>query len=132
MLNSGFGDTGYEFVWEPEFALPNADDEFWAVAFRRFGGEVVISGDKNIAKRPHQISAFQQNGLISFFMLKTWANQDLTFQAAHTIAWWPRIQAQLAKSREGDTYWVPMAIRNVPFVKVVLPDGITKKAAAAK
>jgi hypothetical protein len=132
MLNSGFGDTGYEFVWEPDFAPANAEDEFWAVAFKRFGGAVVISGDKNIAKRPHQISAFRENGLISFFMLKTWASMDLTFKAGHTIAWWPRIQSHLAQCRAGDSFWVPMAMRTVPFVKVEIPDGVEKKAGAAR
>lgn len=132
MLNSGFGETGFEFVWEPEFAAPNADDEFWAVAFKRFGGEVVISGDKFIAKRPHQIQAFRENGLKSFFMLHNWSNMDLTFKAAHTIAWWPRIHAHLSQCKAGDAYWVPMAIRSVPFKKVEIPDGVTQKKASAK
>jgi hypothetical protein len=132
MLNSGFGDTGYEFVWEPEFAPANADDEFWAVAFKRFGGAIVIFGDKNIAKRPHQIAAFRDSGLISFFMLHGWSNMDLTFKAAHTISWWPKIQAHLAQCQPGDSFWVPMTIRNVPFKKVMVPDGIAKTKAATK
>lgn len=131
MLNSGFGDTGYEFVWEPEFAPASAEDEFWAVAFRRFGGAIVISGDKNIAKRPHQIAAFRENGLISFFMLHRWASQDLTFKAGHTIAWWPRIQAHLSLCKAGEAYWVPMSLRTIPFEKVVIPDAVTKKTKTA-
>lgn len=55
MLQSGFGDQGYEFLWEPNFAPAEAADESWAASFSRFGGEVVLSADKNIARRPHQI-----------------------------------------------------------------------------
>jgi hypothetical protein len=131
MLNSGFGDQGFEFVWEPEFAPASSEDEFWAVAFKRFGGQIVISGDKNIAKRPHQIAAFKQNGLISFFMLHGWSCMDLTFKVGHTVAWWPRIQNQLHECHAGDAFWVPMALRNVPFKKVEIPDGVIKKAVAA-
>jgi hypothetical protein len=132
MLNSGFGDQGFEFVYEAQFAEPTAEDEFWAVAFRRFGGEVVLSGDKNIAKRPHQIAAFKENGLKCFFMLHGWSSMDIVFKVAHTIAWWPRIQGQIAKCGPGDAYWVPMALRPVPFKKVELPDGILAKAISAR
>jgi len=124
MLNSGFQDQGFEFIWEPEFANAADPDEHWAVAFRRFGGEVVISGDKNIAKRPHQILAFQDNDLICFFCEHTWASQDMTFKCAHLLMWWTRIQAALATAKPKDCWWVPMALRDVPMRKVVLPDGI--------
>src|SRR5947207_11247735 len=93
---------GFDFIWEPDFASSSAEDETWAVAFRRFGGEVVITGDKAIARRPHQIMAFKESGLICFFCQKAWAEQDLTFQAVHLCMWWPRIQQQLTSARAGD------------------------------
>jgi hypothetical protein len=132
MLNSGFGDQGFEFVWEPDFAPAQSEDEFWATAFRRFGGQITLSADKNIAKRPHQILAFQENKLISFFMLHGWANMDMTFKVGHLVAWWPRIQIHIPQCKAGEAYWVPMSMRTIPFKKVELPDGILKKAAESR
>lgn len=93
MLNSGFKSNGFEFHWEPSFAPASATDEFWATAFKRFGGTVIITGDKNIARRPHQIHAFCACDLICFFCDRHWSQQDLAYQCAHLIRWWPTVQA---------------------------------------
>lgn len=121
LLRTGFADQGFEFIYEKEFAPGNASDEFWAVAFKRFGGAVVISGDKNIAKRPHQILAFKENDLIGFFCESRWAGMDGAYKVAHLIYWWPRIQAQIEKSKPRDCWWVPVAIKPGEFRKVELP-----------
>lgn len=127
MLQSGFGDQGFDFIWEPRFAPGSTPDESWAIAFRRFGGNVVITGDKNIAKRPHQILAFKENGLICFFCQNMWAQQDMTFKCAHILVWWPRIQLQLREARPKDCWWIPMGLRNAPFKEVKVPDSAQKK-----
>jgi hypothetical protein len=124
MLRSGFGDHGFEFLWEPDFAAANAPDEAWSAAFRRFGGEIVISGDKNLAKRPHQILAFMETGLVGFFLDRKWSGQDMTFKAAHLIMWWPRIQGHLAACKARDCWWVPMGLRTGDFTRVQLPTRI--------
>lgn len=132
MLNTGFGTQGFEFVYETEFASARADDEFWATAFRRFGGEVVLSGDKNIAKKPHQIIAFKDNGLICFFVDRRWGNTDGAFKVAHMIYWWPKIQMRLKSSKPRDCWWVPMGIRPDEFRKVELPADVEAAAKRAR
>ena len=117
MLNTGFGAQGFEFVYETEFAEARDEDEFWATAFRRFGGEVVLSGDKFIAKKPHQIIAFKQNNLICFFCESRWGNADVTFKVAHMIYWWPRIQNHLEACSPRDCWWVPMPVHAAEFAK---------------
>jgi hypothetical protein len=121
MLESGFGAQGFEFIWEPDFAAGDDDDDVWAAAFRRFGGRLVITGDKNMARRPHQILAFKESGLVGFFFERKWAEFDLTFRAAHMIMWWPRIQVKFADSNPGDCWWVPAMLREHPFTKAELP-----------
>jgi hypothetical protein len=111
MLNSGFGDTGYEFHWEPDLAPASSADEFWAVAFQRFGGNVVITGDKNIARRPHQMLAFRECQLTCFFIGSTWSNLDLAFKVAHLMRWWPEIRTQLEREGHGKCWWVPGGLR---------------------
>lgn len=122
LLNTGFGDQGFEFIFESDFAPAPATDEFWAAAFRRFGGQIVLSGDKNIAKRPHQILAFQENDLICFFCDRRWASTDGAYKLAHLIYWWPRVQAQIDRSKPRDCWWIPMAIQaDHAFRKVEIP-----------
>lgn len=107
MLNSGFRDTGYEFHWEPDFAPASAADEFWAAAFQRFGGTVVITGDKNIARRPHQLIAFRECGLTCFFCGSTWSRFDLAFKVGHIIRWWPVIRSQVEANTPEKSWWLP-------------------------
>lgn len=111
MLNSGFRDTGYEFHWEPTFAPASAPDEFWAAAFQRFGGTIAITGDKNIAKRPHQMLAFHDCGLTCFFIAQAWGGLDLTFKCAHIIRWWPDIRTQIESTSSQQSWWVPGGLR---------------------
>jgi hypothetical protein len=132
LLNTGFGSQGFEFVYETEFADARDEDGFWATAFRRFGGEVVLSGDKNIAKKPHQIIAFKENELICFFCDKRWGNQDAIYQVAHMMFWWPRIQTHLDDCNARDCWWVPMAIRDEAFRKVELPANVEEAATKAR
>lgn len=132
MLNTGYGSQGFEFVYESEFAGARAEDEFWATVFRKFGGEVVLSGDKNIAKKLHQVIAFKQNDLICFFCGQRWSNTDVAFKVAHMIYWWPRIQAHLEHCKPGDCFWVPMGIRPGEFRKVTLPPDVEAAAAKAR
>ncbi|MFN4311711.1 MAG: hypothetical protein ACK4FK_14095 [Ferrovibrio sp.] len=110
MLNSGFKDTGYEFHWEPSFAPASAEDEFWAAAFQRFGGSVVITGDKNIAKRPHQIAAFRKCGLVGFFCTHKWSEFDLAYKCGHLIKWWPEMRTIIERG-DKKCWWVPGGLR---------------------
>jgi hypothetical protein len=128
MLQSAFGDQGYEFLWEPDFAAANAKDEVWVAKFRRFGGQIAITGDRNIARRPHQIIAFMESDLIGFFFDSNWGEKDLTFKAAHLVMWWPRIQVHLANCKPQDCWWVPTILRNGAFKKVELPGHVKGQA----
>jgi len=127
MLQSGFGDQGFEFLWEPNFAAANAKDEAWTAAFRRFGGQLVITGDKNLAKRPHQILAFMESGLIGFFFERRWANHDLPFKAAHMMIWWPRIQSKFGECKPRECWWVPGILGGGDFRRAELPQHVQAK-----
>lgn len=130
MLQTGYGDQGFEFLWEPDFAAASAADEFWAVAFKRFGGHLVITGDKNIAKRPHQIVAFMDNDLICYFCNSRWAHGKLIDKVTHVLYWWPRIQAHYAGCRPRDCWWLPMGVRPAEFKKVEVPESVQEAARA--
>lgn len=110
MLQHGFPKSQYEFLWEPSFANADADDEHWAAIFRKFGGRVIVTGDKNIAKRPHQLEAFREIGLIGFVFDKRWAGADLAHKCASLVHWWHRIGPIAVDASPGDFWWVPMGL----------------------
>lgn len=115
LLRAAFQDQGFEFMWEPDFAPANAQDEHWLDAFARFGGEVVLSADKNIARRPHQLIAVQQAGLKGYFFDNRWAQHDGPYKAAHLMLWWPRIATHARFSKPGDCVWVPAPLHAKEF-----------------
>lgn len=130
LLKAGFADQGYEFFWEPEFASPKATDEFWADAFRRFGGEIVISADKMIACRPHQIGAFEQNGLKSFFLGSRWQPTTMRYKAAHLMFWWPKIATVARQEPPGRSFWVPIEMVDKSLKRAEVPHDAASERAA--
>ncbi len=132
LLKAGFQDQGYEFFWEPEFAPAKAADEFWADAFRRFGGEIVISADKMIACRPHQIRAFEQNGLKSFFLGRRWQPTTMRYKAAHIMFWWPKIASVALTIPKGQSYWVPIELTDKKLKRAEVPDDAATKKRSAR
>lgn len=125
LLRAGFQDQGYEFMWEPEFAPGNAPDEFWLDAFQRFGGEIVLTADKNIARRPHQMLAFQQAQLKGFFFTRNWSQKQMRFQAAHALFWWPRIANKARLCKSGEAFWIPAVLQDKEFKEVKWPSSAT-------
>lgn len=105
VLDSLYGHHGFEFHHVTKIVPPSTEDEHWADAFRRFGGAVVISADKQIAIRPHKALAFIDNGLIAFFMCAPWSQMAGHEKAAHLTSWWPQIE-QINANRELGRCWL--------------------------
>jgi len=123
-LSVVYGSNELTFVWIPELVPPRTADALWADKFRQEGGRVTISADKNIAKHPHQILAFQQNKMISFFMKPPWSSQRMHFKAAHLIYWWPAIYRKIEESSLGDVWEVPMLFSNRDMKSLKIPHDV--------
>lgn len=121
LLDAAFGDQGFRFLHEPDFESQAADDEVWAATFRRLGGAIAISADRNIAKRPHQMAAFAESELITFFLDARWHQRDMAYKAAHLILWWPRIWRHSAGCTPRDCWWVPATLAERPFKQARIP-----------
>jgi hypothetical protein len=130
MLAAGYTDQGFEFYWEPQFAAADAPDEFWAEAFRRFGGRIVISGDKDIARKPHQMMAFIESGMTSFFCQSRWSSMSFGFKAAHLAYWWPKIAEHIERDGRPSCWWIPLNTSGNALKAAELPKGV--KATARK
>jgi hypothetical protein len=107
VLGELYADRGFEFVNVTDFAPAPTDDEIWADAFKRFGGSIVISGNKKIGAKPHQALAFIENGFASFFMMGKWSMMKGHLKAAHLAFWWPTIERKVRDGAEGRCYKVP-------------------------
>jgi hypothetical protein len=127
LLQTGFGQQGFEFIHESKFADRRDDDEHWVEKFRQFGGRVVLSADRNIGKRPHQRLAFKRAGMKTFFLHQKWHTFSMSYRAAHLIQWWPRVADQLRQMRNGDAFWVPPSMEGA-FKAVEVPEEVLNAA----
>lgn len=131
MLNASFGNRGFEFVHVSSIVPANSTDEFWAAAFRRFGGEITLSADKNIMKKPHKAAAFLENGFKAFFMQPPWSNAPGRVKFAHLTYCWQDIALKAADCEGGVCWQVPFNYKNevltlssAEFKQLKVPDHI--------
>lgn len=99
-----YGQNGFEFHHVSKLVPQNSTDDFWADAFKRFGGHVVLSGDGQIAYRPHKALAFIDNGFMSFFLSSPWHHLEGHGKIAHILYHWPQIEAKI-REQERSTCW---------------------------
>jgi type IV secretory pathway TrbF-like protein len=93
-LRERFAEDTPDTVWIPELAA----ERDW----------IVISADARITKARHEREAWQQAGLIGFFLAKGWASLNLWDQAWRLVLWWPRIVDQAGRVRAPATFLVPV------------------------
>jgi hypothetical protein len=120
---------GWELTCVREFHAPRTADETWIPKFAAEGGQAIITADAGMLKRPHQIVAIQQSGIIGVLLSSAWAEGRRHFQAASLIYHWPKIEAQLLASQPGDFWRVPSTIDDRDLEKIVV--NYTKAAQAA-
>lgn len=139
MLNASFGRRGFEFVHVSRIVPPGTEDEVWADVFRGSGGQITISADKNIAKKPHKVVAFIDNGFKSFFMQPPWSQAPGKVKLAHLTYWWHNISTFYETCDPGCCWQVPFDYRDEvlrlsssPLKALKVPDQVLAKARTAR
>ena len=135
VLKSLYGHHNFEFIHLRDLVKGNTPDDQWAQNYAKFGGHVVISGDTNIAYRPHLAVAFIDNQFTCFFPCGDWSRLQGAQKAAAIVHWWPMIAEILPNCKTG-TLWrmkctaVKGAIRlgPEPFEPLTLPDDVLAEA----
>jgi PIN like domain len=61
------------------------DDVPWVTRFARDGGKVILSADTDFHKKPHQIAAVHELGLMVVQLPSRWANARRRMQASHIL-----------------------------------------------
>lgn len=99
-------------------------DETWLPKFAAEGGRAILSGDAKMLKRPHQLVAVRETGLVCIVLSKAWTQAKRHEQAANIIYWWPRIEAVIETSKPGDCWPVPfefsksvMSLKKIDYEK---------------
>ncbi|HLJ62764.1 MAG TPA: hypothetical protein VKT70_01570 [Stellaceae bacterium] len=109
---------GWELTHVREFHSARTADETWMPRFSQEGGNAILSADRRILTRPHQLAAIAQGGLIGIFLSPQWAESRRNEQAAQILHWWPRIEETLLNSKPRDCWKVPHGYGNGDLEKI--------------
>jgi hypothetical protein len=105
---------GFEFLHLKNIPGAVGDDVIWADVFKQFGGRIVLSGDHQIGVKPHEASAFIDNGFLSFFPEGNWAQMKMHEKAAALVYWWPKVREvyEANKDTAGGCWRIPFVVSN--------------------
>lgn len=128
-LNDMYRHLGYEFIHVNDFG--GGDDLIWSEVFSKFGGKIVLSGDTNIAKRPHQQAAFIECKLTCFFPSHPFQNLTPNLQCAYLIYVWELIHKNINSYPIGTCWKIPtqyrtnsLTLSEKPFVQMKIPKSV--------
>jgi predicted nuclease of predicted toxin-antitoxin system len=93
-------------------------DETWVPKFASEGGRAIITADANMLKRPHQILAIQQSGVIGLILPSVWAQSKRHVQASSLIYFWPEIEACFTAGAPGEFWRIPTHLHRGPLEKL--------------
>lgn len=69
---------------------------------------VIISGDVNISRNPHEIRTWKEAGHTIFFLKNGWTHLPLWEQAAKLFHLFPDIIKRAEKARRGAGFMIPI------------------------
>lgn len=125
--------TGFELTSVLKTGFKGASDVHWITAFAADGGDAILTADTDFLKQPPQVQAVERTGVRVIHLPSAWANATLALQASHLLAWWKRIEAQLAAMKERECYTMSFNVSEDAALKKVALDfqGMNKKAKKA-
>jgi hypothetical protein len=111
---------GFEFHSAREFTPKTAapSDVPWIAAFAADGGDVVISGERQMRSLPEVQAAIAETGVKSFYLPPRWNSWDMARRVAFVLAWWSRIVAKANDSKPGDAWMIPLGWEAGEFKRV--------------
>jgi hypothetical protein len=83
---------------------PDAD---WIAAVAKAGGHAVVSGDRRMITRKHELQALRDAKLTTFILAKGWAPLPFWDKAWLLVRWWPMIAEAASKHPAGTIFEVP-------------------------
>lgn len=80
------------------------NDVPWIRRFSRAGGKVIISGDAEMMRQPHERLALIEEKMIVIFFQSKWSQWRFYRKCAFIFCWWPRI-IEVVKNADDATFW---------------------------
>ena len=88
--------------------LANTTDVDWMQKLAEEEGWIIVSGDVNISRNPHEVHAWKAAGHTIFFLSPGWTHLERFEQASKLLALFPRITELALKAKRGSAYMVPV------------------------
>ena len=98
---------GFSLDTVDDHAARGVEDVIWVRRFADAGGDAIISGDINITKRAHELTAINETGLRLVVLHEKWPREKKHVQISYLFYWWPHIEQVLRDARPGKCYKVP-------------------------
>ena len=99
-----------------KFAAETPDIE-WMEKLAEEPGWIIVSGDTNISRNPHEINAWKTAGHTIFFLTHGWIHLGRFEQASKLLAIFPRIIELAEKAKRSSAFMVP--VRGAKIEKLV-------------
>lgn len=94
-----------------DYAPKDGDGDFqrgsdvpWIRRFAKAGGRIIISGDTNMMREPHERLALIESGMIVFFFSSKWSGWKFFRKCSLLLHWWPDIASRAKRAKKG-TFW---------------------------
>lgn len=84
----------------------NTPDEVWMRALAGESDWVIVSGDLQIRKNPHEIRAWKEAGHTTFFLKKGWIDLPFWDQAWKFAKVFPELLATAERARKGTPFFI--------------------------
>ncbi|MDZ4803000.1 MAG: hypothetical protein SGI92_32985 [Bryobacteraceae bacterium] len=84
----------------------NTPDTVWMGALAGEAGWVIVSGDLQIRKNPHEIKAWQEAGHTTFFLKKGWIDLTRWDQVWKFAKVFPELIATAERARQGSAFFI--------------------------
>ena len=85
----------------------SAGDVPWLKRFAADGGRIVISGNTEMKRVPHERLALIDCGFIVVFFEPQWSNWKFFRKCALLLHWWPIIVPTIKRARQGSFWHIP-------------------------
>jgi len=89
------------------FAADTSDVD-WMRSLATESDWVIVSGDTNISRNPHEVEAWKAAGHTTFFLSPGWTHLGRFEQASKLLALFPRIVDLAMKTKRGSVFMVPI------------------------
>lgn len=99
--------SGWELSHVRDFHGPSTLEPTWIARFAADGGHAILSGDTSMLKRPNELRAIAESGLIIVVMKHPWQGRRRHEQAACLLFHWPQVEELLASAVGGDCIRIP-------------------------